>query len=100
MGVPPRGLTTLVSKYGGPQLSQQNRKPHGKNNNITAKPKTSQQKQEILARDFTLGLPLTRLHTYICAQTSRTKMSGAPGAGMIRASENSQILFKFFEIIE
>ena len=31
--------------YGGPQLSQQNQKPHGKNKNITTKPKTSRQKQ-------------------------------------------------------
>ena len=31
--------------YGGPQLSRQNQKPHGKNKNITAKPKTSRQKQ-------------------------------------------------------
>ena len=31
--------------YGGPQLSRQNQKPHGKNKNLTAKPKTSRQKQ-------------------------------------------------------
>ena len=31
--------------YGGTQLSRQNQKPHGKNKNIAAKPKTSQQKQ-------------------------------------------------------
>ena len=31
--------------YGGPQLSRQNQKPHDKNKNITAKPKTSRQKQ-------------------------------------------------------
>ena len=38
--------------YGGPQLSRQNQKPHGKNKiphgkteNLTAKPNTSQQKQ-------------------------------------------------------
>ena len=29
----------------GPQLSRQNQKPHGKNKNITAKPKTLRQKQ-------------------------------------------------------
>ena len=33
-----------VISYGGPQLSRQNQKPHGKNKNITAKPKTSRQK--------------------------------------------------------
>ena len=32
-----------VISYGGPQLSRQNQKPHGKN--ITAKPKTSRQNQ-------------------------------------------------------
>ena len=39
--------------YGGPQLSRQNQKPHGKNKiphgkteNLTAKPKTSRQKQK------------------------------------------------------
>ena len=31
--------------HGGPQLSRQNQKPHGKNKNITAKPKTSRQNQ-------------------------------------------------------
>ena len=31
--------------YGGPQLSRQNQKPHGKSKNIMAKPKTSRQKQ-------------------------------------------------------
>ena len=31
--------------YGGPQLSRQNQKSHGKNKNLTAKPKTSRQKQ-------------------------------------------------------
>ena len=31
--------------YDGRQLSRQNQKPHGKNKNITAKPKTSWQKQ-------------------------------------------------------
>ena len=31
--------------YGGTQLSRQNQKPHGKNKNITAKPKTLQQNQ-------------------------------------------------------
>ena len=34
-----------TEKYGGPQLSWQNQKPHGKNKNITAKPKPSRQKQ-------------------------------------------------------
>ena len=33
-----------VISYGGPQLSRQNQKPHVKNKNITAKPKTSRQK--------------------------------------------------------
>ena len=44
-----------AQSYGGPQLSRQNRKPHGKNKNITAKtkyltakPKTSRQKQKYL----------------------------------------------------
>ena len=32
--------------YGGPQLSQQNQKPHGKNKYLTLKPNTSQQKQK------------------------------------------------------
>ena len=41
-----RMLRNEVSRvYGGPQLSRQNQKPHGKNKNITAKPKTSRQKQ-------------------------------------------------------
>ena len=31
--------------YGGPQLSRQNQKRHGKTENLTAKPKTSRQKQ-------------------------------------------------------
>ena len=31
--------------YGGPQLSGQNQNPHGKNKKLTAKPKTSRQKQ-------------------------------------------------------
>ena len=31
--------------YGGPQLSRQNQKPHGKTENLTAKTKTSRQKQ-------------------------------------------------------
>ena len=35
----------LCRNYGGPQLSQQNQKPHGKTKNLTAKTKTSQQKQ-------------------------------------------------------
>ena len=35
----------LYTYYGGPQLSRQNQKPHGKNKNLTAKPKTSRQKQ-------------------------------------------------------
>ena len=34
-----------IGGYGGPQLSRQNQKPHGKNKNVTAKPKTSWQKQ-------------------------------------------------------
>ena len=34
-----------AQSYGGPQLSRQNRKPHGKNKNITGKSKTSRQKQ-------------------------------------------------------
>ena len=44
-----------AQSYGGPQLSRQNRKPHGKNKNITAKTKyltaktkTSRQKQKYL----------------------------------------------------
>ena len=36
---------TTSSCYGGPQLSRQNQKLHGKNKNLTAKPKTSRQKQ-------------------------------------------------------
>ena len=42
----------ILHLYGGPQLSRQNQKPHGKNKiphgkteNLTAKPNTSQQKQ-------------------------------------------------------
>ena len=34
-----------LQRYGGPQLSRQNRKPHGKNKNLTAKPETSRQNQ-------------------------------------------------------
>ena len=34
-----------AQSYGGPQLSRQNRKAHGKNKNITGKSKTSRQKQ-------------------------------------------------------
>ena len=34
-----------TEKYGGPQLSWQNQKPHGKNKNIAAKPKPSRQNQ-------------------------------------------------------
>ena len=48
-GVKDRGQSKL---YGGPQLSRQNQKPHGKTENLTAKtkyltakPKTSRQKQ-------------------------------------------------------
>ena len=37
----------LCRNYGGPQLSRQNQKPHGKNKNLTANPKTSQQKQNM-----------------------------------------------------
>ena len=33
------------SNYGGPQLSRQNQKPHGKTKNLTVKPKTSRRKQ-------------------------------------------------------
>ena len=33
------------SYYGGPQLSRKNQKPHGKTENLTAKAKTSRQKQ-------------------------------------------------------
>ena len=36
----------LCRNYGGPQLSQQNQKPHGKTKNLTAKPKTSPQTQK------------------------------------------------------
>ena len=36
---------TTSSCYGGPQLSEQNQKLHGKNKNFTAKPKTLRQKQ-------------------------------------------------------
>ena len=36
---------TTSSCYGGPQLSEQNQKLHGKNKNLTAKPKTLRQKQ-------------------------------------------------------
>jgi len=32
--------------YGGPQLSRQNQKPHGKTENLTAKTKTSRQNQK------------------------------------------------------
>ena len=48
-------LVSRVRSYGGPQLSQQNQKPHGKNKiphdhgkteNLTAKTKTSQQNQK------------------------------------------------------
>ena len=49
IGVKDRGQSRL---YGGPQLSRQRQKPHGKNKiphgkteNLTAKPKTSRQKQ-------------------------------------------------------
>ena len=38
-------FASLVVVYGGPQLSRQNQKPHGKDKNVTAKPKTSRQKQ-------------------------------------------------------
>ena len=38
-------IASLEVTYGGPQLSRQNQKPHGKNENTTAKPKTSRQKQ-------------------------------------------------------
>ena len=49
-GVKDRGQSKL---YGGPQLSRQNKKPHGKNKiphgkteNLTAKPKTSRQNRK------------------------------------------------------
>ena len=32
--------------YGGPQMSRQNQKPHGKTISLTAKPKTSRQNQK------------------------------------------------------
>ena len=45
--------SSSCSSYGGPQLSQQNQKPHGKNKiphskteNLTAKTKTSRQNQK------------------------------------------------------
>ena len=38
-------FSLLFAVYGGPQLSRQNQKPHGESKNITAKPKTSRQKQ-------------------------------------------------------
>ena len=41
-GVKDRGQSKL---YGGPQLPRQHQKPHGKTENLTAKPKTSRQKQ-------------------------------------------------------
>ena len=40
--------SSSCSSYGGPQLSRQNQKAHGKNKNITAKPNTSQRKQNAL----------------------------------------------------
>ena len=36
----------LCRNYGGPQLSWQNQKPHGKTENLTAKTKTSRQTQK------------------------------------------------------
>jgi len=52
--------------YGGPQLSRQNQKPHGKNKiphgktkNLTAKPNTSQQKQNSFG--FAVGINLLLL---------------------------------------
>ena len=46
-----RGMESSVaaragSHYGGPKLSRQNQKPHGKTKNLTAKTKTSRQNQK------------------------------------------------------
>ena len=58
-----QGLEKL--SYGGPQLSRQNQKPHGKNKiphgktkNLTAKPNTSQQKQNSFG--FAVGICFCR----------------------------------------
>ena len=49
-----RMLRKEVSRvYGGPQLSRQNQKPHGKNKNITAKPKTSCKTKNVTAKQKT-----------------------------------------------
>ena len=49
-----RMLRKEVSRvYGGPQLSRQNQKPHGKNKNITAKPKTSCKTKNLTAKQKT-----------------------------------------------
>ena len=52
----------MAELYGGPQLSRQNQKPHGKNKiphgkteNLTAKPNTSQPKQNSLI-GFAVGI--------------------------------------------
>jgi len=46
-----RLLSGPVFFYGGPQLSRQNQKPHGKTENLKAKPKTSRQNQILQSKN-------------------------------------------------
>ena len=51
-------LTTLLCHMSSPQLSWQNQKPHGKTKNLTAKPNTSQRKQN--SHGFAVGICFCR----------------------------------------
>ena len=46
--------------HGGPQLSRQKKKPHGKRKNLTAKEKTSRQKKKPHGKEKSLILFVVR----------------------------------------
>ena len=58
--------SSSCSSYGGPQLSRQNQKAHGKNKNITAKPNTSQRKQNSFG--FAVGICFCRKVFGFCCE--------------------------------
>ena len=58
--------SSSCSSYGGPQVSRQNQKAHGKNKNIMAKPNTSQRKQNSFG--FALGICFCRKVFGFCCE--------------------------------
>ena len=58
--------SSSCSSNGGPQLSRQNQKAHGKNKNITAKPNTSQRKQNSFG--FAVGICFCRKVFGFCCE--------------------------------